>query len=370
MRVSRGTRGPGRTRPLAALALIGGSVLATALALEVGLRLAPASLRGYSVVDRRYVQPREFAAERTRNSLGYHDVEHPKGRSGRVRVALVGDSYVEAASVPLDETVGRRLERYLNDGGAERFEVLAIGHSGWGPERELKALEEAAPSYPPDVVVTLFLPLNDILDSSPELCERQKRITVPLLRHRPGWLALHFEDAPALLFESSELNRFLSLRLDLILHRFTERRLGEAGIPVAYEVYRTDYDEAWNAAWARVEELIEETRRYAEQIHARYVLVSASTPQGVLGARDGLELLERAYPAMRSYTWDLDKADRLIEQICRRHGVPVLLLEPRFREIVAHGDPLHWAYDGHWNAEGNDRAARAIAGFLTEGGGG
>ena len=38
--------------------------------------------------------------------------------------------------------------------------------------------------------------------------------------------------------------------------------------------------------------------------------------------------------------------------------VPFLALEPIFREETAAGRRLHWKYDGHWNAEGNDLAAR------------
>jgi hypothetical protein len=349
---------------LLGLILVAASVLAACSIAEVVLRVLPPEVRGYDLGDRIFIHPQEFTKDRTKNSLGYHDVEHAAGSTECTRVFLMGDSYVEALSVPLSQTVGRKLEESLNEHSSRPFEVLSIGRSGWGLERELRALKELAPKYQPDIVVTLFLTLNDVLDGSPELRQRQREITSQLLRHRPGWLSLRFEDAPVLIFERSELNRFLSFRLGLLSSRRHARASGEAGIPVAYSVYRQDYDAAWTAAWVHTEEMLEETERYTREIGARYLLVSASTPQGVLGTQRGLAQLEYSYPAMKEFSWDLDKADRLISEICQRHGVPCLLLEPSFRRSVLGGDRLHWRHDGHWNARGNELAGESIAAFV------
>lgn len=353
-----------RGAPLLGVALVFASVLVACMVFEIVLRAVPSHVRGYDLDGRRFVHPREFVKDRSRNSLGYHDVEHVPDSTGHATVFLLGDSYVEASSVPVAETVGRKLEESLDRQSGRSYEVLSVGKSGWGPEQELCALKELAPTYRPVVVVTLFLTLNDVLDGSPELIQRQQEITAGLLRHRPCWLSLRFEDAPALLCERSELNRFVSLHLGLWSSRRQARTSGERGIPVAYSVYRQDYDAAWEAAWDHTEGLIAETKRYACEIGARYFLVSASTPQGVLGAERGLAELMYSYPSMEDFAWDLDKPDRLVSKICRRHGVPHLLLEPVLREEVAHGSPLHWDYDGHWNAKGNERAGELIAAFV------
>ena len=71
----------------------------------------------------------------------------------------------------------------------------------------------------------------------------------------------------------------------------------------------------------------------------------------------------RSYPAMVSGSWDLERPGRRIRRLCEERGIPFLALEPGFRELTRRGRALHWKLDGHWNAEGNDEAARAIAPF-------
>ena len=95
------------------------------------------------------------------------------------------------------------------------------------------------------------------------------------------------------------------------------------------------------------------------------MVVSASTPHGVWGSEQGLEMLLKAFPAMASYTWDLEKPDRRLARICRARGIPVLLLEPLFGEAARRtGKRLHWPVDGHWNVEGNRLAGELIADFV------
>ena len=72
-----------------------------------------------------------------------------------------------------------------------------------------------------------------------------------------------------------------------------------------------------------------------------------------------------AYPAMRAYAWDLDRADRLLAEICARRAIPLLRLEPLFRERTRAGARLHWPVDGHWNAAGNREAGERIAEFVA-----
>jgi len=128
-----------------------------------------------------------------------------------------------------------------------------------------------------------------------------------------------------------------------------------------------DYDRAWGDAWAIKREWVRKTQTLAEDHAARYLMVSASTPQGVLGTAEGLEVLEAAYPAMKEFSWDLDKANHLLGRLCTELSIPLLHLEPIFRERLREtGEALHWQYDGHWTPEGNRLAGDLIAEFILE----
>ena len=335
---------------------------------EVGLRRASDGTKGYRVSGRRFVRVQEFVRDKTKNSLGFHDVEPATTKRADQRVLLLGDSYVDASTVPVDQTVGRRFEYYLNDlSESDSYEVVAIGRSGWGQQAELRQMQVLISRLEPDIVLTLFLSFNDVTDDDPELRKRIVENDRQIFRKRPGWVGLPFDETPTLWWEDSELNRFLSFKLALF--RFSGTKLSGSenlGIPYDYFVYRADYDEVWERAWSRKASLIKATRDLAHSKGAKYLMASASTPHGVLGRKDGLQWLMQSYPRMRDYEWDLDHPDRKLVEICWGLGVPVTTLEPKFREATAKGATLHFRYDGHWNRAGNDLAGKLLAEFVLD----
>jgi len=342
--------------------LLGGSLLVALSLAELAVRALPEAMLGFRFERGRFRLPREFAADPIRNELGFHDVSPAVRRPGARRVLLLGDSYVEGYSVPIPETLGRRLEHYLDGMEAGRYQVVAIGRSGWGQREQLRALRRHGAALRPDLVLTLFLSLNDVEENSDELKQQvREQLSRGELMVRPGWLFESAEAAPFLYARWSALNRLLSQRLAMA------RARRAAPIPVDYLVYARGDRPRWREAWSRTERLLLETREQAGRLGAGYAIVSASTPQGVWGAQDGLRRLLESYPAMRTLHWDLDLPDRRMAKLCRHHRIPFSALEPRFRtEQRQGGRRLHWRYDGHWNAEGNDFAARLLAGFVRD----
>lgn len=345
--------------------LLGLAGLVVALLLAEGVvRLIPAQRLGYVWVEGGFRNPPEHARSTPlprRNRLGFHDLEpHPK-RAGVTRVALLGDSFVEGNSVDVDSTVGRRLQHLLNlrDSGARRWDVVSYGRTGWGRARQLEALREHGPAAEPDLVLTLFLHLNDLVDDSPELS--RARTVERFRRIAEGSLAKDFLTRPArfLIVPGSALNRLISHRIALAFPAD-----GPDDVPVEYGVYAAETDPTWAAAWELHDRLLLDTRDFARELPAAYAVVSASTPHGVHGAEKGLERMRKAYPGMRGADFDLDVPDRRLGRFCAEVGIPFLALEPIFRAQTASGRRLHWKFDGHWNAEGNEVAARLVADFV------
>jgi hypothetical protein len=100
----------------------------------------------------------EFSVSIHANSLGFRDKERdPTKVQGVQRVAVLGDSYVEALQVPLEKTATQLLEARLNDSlgkaAGRRFEVLNFGISGYGLGQELLTFQEYARRLQPDYVV-------------------------------------------------------------------------------------------------------------------------------------------------------------------------------------------------------------------------
>lgn len=101
------------------------------------------------------------------NALGWRDRERTRAKAaGVTRVAVLGDSYVEAFQVELDSTFIGVAERLLHRPAGPRYEFMNFGRSGMSPAEELLVLERDVLPCDPDVVVLVFTPHNDIADVS------------------------------------------------------------------------------------------------------------------------------------------------------------------------------------------------------------
>ena len=99
--------------------------------------------------------------------LGWRDRD--RDRTADVRVAVVGDSYVEAFQVELDSTFVAVAERTANAraaGEMRTFEFWNRGRSGMGPAEESIVLTRDVLPLAPDIVVLVLTPSNDIADVS------------------------------------------------------------------------------------------------------------------------------------------------------------------------------------------------------------
>lgn len=109
------------------------------------------------------------------NSQGWNDFERQYNKPPNVmRVAIVGDSFIEALQVPKTDSVGSKLESWLDvncKGQFDQFkyEVLSFGASGWGTSQMHVAIENEIIKYDPDFVILAFYPGNDLKNNIYEL---------------------------------------------------------------------------------------------------------------------------------------------------------------------------------------------------------
>lgn len=95
------------------------------------------------------------------NDNGMRDVEFSLAKPpNTVRIALFGNSVVEALQVPLEDTFGKLTERALNQSPAEsgRTQVLNFGVSGYTNTQDYYRYITDAVRYSPDTVLLFFHP--------------------------------------------------------------------------------------------------------------------------------------------------------------------------------------------------------------------
>jgi hypothetical protein len=109
------------------------------------------------------------------NSYGWRDVEWSLNKSPDVyRVAVLGDSYVEAFQVELSETFLKIAENILLNKGY-KAELMNFGRSGFTTTEELLVVRDEVLKFSPDLVVLFFYPPNDIPDVSKDLAPEKLR---------------------------------------------------------------------------------------------------------------------------------------------------------------------------------------------------
>ena len=101
------------------------------------------------------------------NNFGWRDrdwsLEKPKNM---VRIAVLGDSFVEAFQVEEESTFLKISENDLNRTGSRNFELMNFGRSGFTTTEQLIIVEREILKFSPDMIVLFFFPENDIEDVS------------------------------------------------------------------------------------------------------------------------------------------------------------------------------------------------------------
>ena len=168
----------GRRLLLKLITLLIGVIFALAL-LEVGLRIVGYSSPEFYEADEtlgyRLIPgmsgwyTREGRSWVDINSEGFRDLEHAVDKPLDVyRIAVVGDSYVEALQVNREEAFTNYMASAAPNCGplaGKRVEILTFGVSGYGTAQELLTLREKVWKYSPDLVLLVVTTNNDVSDN-------------------------------------------------------------------------------------------------------------------------------------------------------------------------------------------------------------
>jgi hypothetical protein len=311
------------------------------------------------------------------NHDGFRGPDYPVQKpTGVIRVAVLGDSYVEAIQVPEDKTftsvIGRELARcpLLKD---KRVEAINFGVDGYGTAQELITLRRKVWRYSPDVVVLAIFLGNDVRNNSVVLEPDQCR---PFYNYRDGHLKLTgpLVDSPAFRTWCAARFDYRDMRFVGLFNNTWETikqgtRAPTAEHPVErainYDIYKPPDDPVWKDAWQVTEGLVRETNDEVVQHHAIFLAVTEDTGIQVWPDAQTRKRFEEKLGVA-----DLFYPDRRIAQLGTEYHFAVLNLAPILQSYAeAHHVFLHGFQNtpmgfGHWNEAGHEQAGRAIAATL------
>ncbi len=395
-----------KNRFFSRLAAAGAGVLFGLVIIEAGLRIVgysspefyqPSETQGYSLIPNSSGWYKKEGRAFVRiNSDGFRDVEHQIAKpDGTFRIAVIGDSYVEALQVSQEEMFTKYLAEKASGCGfadGKKLEVLNFGVSGYGTAQELLMTREKVWKYSPDLVLLLMTTNNDISDNLRVF----KQTPIPYFVMKDGALSLDnsFRNDASFALRNSKLSRTgawfkqnlrfvqgigeMTVNIKYWYGRWKAKRAADspisndespaqtADIGIDSQIYREPSDENWKMAWSVTEGLISMLRRETLEKGAKFAVVTLSNGVQVLPSLEGRQWFQDHIGV-----GDLFYPDKRIAQFCRSNEIPVITLAPELgayassNNIFLHGFEGNIGY-GHWNQMGHRVAGEIIGRHLCE----
>jgi hypothetical protein len=299
---------------------------------------------------------------------------------GTFRIALLGDSFIEAFEVPWEQTVGEVLERRLSALRGTPVEVLNFGHGGYGTTQQFLTLKHEVWKYSPDLILLAVTTGNDISDNYRPL-KRSDNVPYHVFQGAELVLDTSFLQSKGYrsralwtrklsgLIQHSRLvqlvNRVRHLqRRNRVMRENADAAPGDE-VGLRDEVHLPPTTPAWQEAWRITEGVLRLVREECRRNHTPLALVTLTRGIQVTLMREKKEKFLHQLGAI-----DLYYPERRLAAFGKQEDIPVLNLAPSMaaqaeqRQVFFHADHNVLGV-GHWNREGHQAAGELIASWLA-----
>jgi len=290
--------------------------------------------------------PYRINAEGWNSGIGDYAVAR---RPGVGRIAVVGDSYVEALQVPYDNSLAERLATTLGDRG-KAVEVYRFGIGGAPLSQYLQMVEHEVVGYRPDWVVVLIV--HNDFDESYRFKPGRYTSSFLKLRVEDGRVTGEIPPQPWQPSAIEWLRRTATARFFLYRWQVRPEFLVALLLPRAHAA--TEY--ACNTDIAAVL-----ADRHGVEAVTDYLFGRLDAVVNAVGARLLLAMDGDRFAIYRGADSPALALNRLAKETARRHNIPFVDLHPAFAaDWQSEHRRFDFDADGHWNEHGHEVAAAAI----------
>jgi len=282
--------------------------------------------------------------------------------AGRLRIAVLGDSFLEGLQVKRSETAAAVAQRVLQERIGSGVDFITFGRSGFSQTEQFFLLQSEVMRLAPDVIVNFFFPGNDIADVSRSTAGDTLR---PFYDVAPDG-KLVFDNSfdrgtPFRLRVLIDPIKRRSALVSLIVQDYNAVLRRRADRPQQYDV-ESGYlslctstpDASFQASYKLNRRILEAEAALAREHGIPFVLVTLDNPAY---EPQVAEKMRHQVPSFDSYCIENDMA-----HVAQSSGAYHLGLQSVFAEAYSRDKiDLHWPVDGHWNAAGNRVAGQALA---------
>lgn len=354
-------------RTLKSITFAGGgifiSVLTMCLVLEVVLRFLPVNEGLYSTPVNENSPIFRFTPDRTSvwsrtwnfslrnviktNNYGFISNIDYDPQPGTPLVAIIGDSYIEAAMIPWQQTGTARLQQRL--GGAGR--VYAFGASGSALSQYLAYAEYVCQEFDPEVLVIVVVG-NDFDES---LMKYKKSPGFHyFIENEHAELVLQRVDYDVKLWRKlvreSALGMYVATNLNIARAFSTLKQALRRETFVGHTSANTN------------EERITDSQRVVDTFLAMLPEMSHLNPSNIIFVLDGMRPQLYNEEILQSVTGSYyDVMRRYFIKNAEKQGFEIVDMQPVFLgHYRKYGQRFEFPNDGHWNSLGHELFANAI----------
>ena len=313
------------------------------------------------------------------NSEGMHDIEHAIQKpEGVYRIAVIGDSYVEAMQYDLENSFFKQLELNLKKEG-KSVEVLSFGVGGFGTAQEYFLLRDYALKYSPDLVILSFYTANDVrnnsfeLEKSPDMpyaiLDEDGNIVFNDFKISESYLKQYNSRLRSLIFDNLHSVRFVyrNLSRSLVLRNLmakinlqTESESNEDSTD-SDVIYFANTPPEWQESWKLTEALILKMRDESKSHGAEFVVFSLSNPEQV-----SPELFAKVEATHSGIEINRKKSEEKLTEFSMNNDINYFQALPFMDELNSRGIVVHPQCHGHWSLEAHYLAGKLLSDYILD----
>ncbi len=305
----------------------------------------------------------------------------------RPRILVYGDSFIEAAFSPIEQTFVWQLEQKLKGASSPAPQVVNCGVVGYGPDQESLVMEDEIDRLKPELVIVSIYAGNDFGDLM--------RDKIYKLDEQKQLKDNHYTLDPSVAntaFVTEQFTGLYSVRLlqraaETVLEKFEHRESSEEFMERWLRESVAEYKEYILDGNNSVSNLFEdhydadisltpnsESSQYKRMLMDR-VIEKMKRTAAARGVPLMLLIIPAPFDVVDNYTVTVDarkypeyrrsELSDVVEGIARKQQLPYVNLFRPFREHGA--DSLYYVFDNdHWKAEAQQLAAGVVADYILQ----
>jgi hypothetical protein len=295
------------------------------------------------------------------NSYGWRDKEWTLKKSPNTyRIAVLGDSYVQALEIESDKTFLALTEHKLYDLHSIKTELMNFGLAGFTQTEELIVLKNDVIKFLPDMVVLFFFPSNDIDDIYRDTAQTSMRPFYNVSNSGELILDTSYVDMPAFKIRSliSRIKQHSAL-ISLMTERYNTFNILQSQknnehhhnkINGYLSLFTLNPDPKYLRNYALNKLLIKAMAEFCREKRIKFVLVTIDNIAYIPENEYQYISIDASFNA-NFIEDDLKTYSKLL-------NIDYLGLQRIFRKTYLNtGVALHW---GHWNYHGHELVANAL----------